>query len=363
MRSLAGQPSHSMNVEQRGWFATLEHSLSRISDGNALETYLIKTGPVAFNITLDGSTRFRNIVKAFFSAKRVDRPDKDIFTIFCLGRDFARQLPNLEINPVELREILERNKKFGETQLIIPDLIRGIVKTFDGLGRKGLLYIDDPDILPSWEFFTPLKEFVHLLALESNCWLSHAGSISKGGTGILLAGPGGSGKSTTTLCALHNDATTSGDDYVLIEPSKTISKVYTVYRTIKSHESSPVDLPLSFDKFDFKIDPITRKKVIFCNTSENIGPFGKGFSLRYIAGLSLIRPTVKSGTDSLTSRSASNFTHFAMSSFSQMPFWMDKSMVIASQIFRSVDYHSTHIPVGLDPIQLITQNLLNSIKA
>jgi len=58
--------------------------------------------------------------------------------------------------------------------------------------------------------------------------------------GLLLVGPGGSGKSTLTAYAVEQGMHTNGDDYVLVDLRDDMPQCWSIYRTIKLHPSSPV---------------------------------------------------------------------------------------------------------------------------
>jgi len=59
--------------------------------------------------------------------------------------------------------------------------------------------------------------------------LTHCGALHAGKSTILLAGKGGSGKSTTILSCLREGFDTLGEDYVLLGPDR----AYAVYQTAK----------------------------------------------------------------------------------------------------------------------------------
>jgi hypothetical protein len=104
---------------------------------------------------------------------------------------------------------------------------------FDRAGRRGLQFAGSPDDLPVWDPGAPLRLPLHWGALElGRRRLVHAAVVGEGEDGVLLAGPGGAGKSGTTLAAIAHGLDTVGDDYVMIELGAE-STAWSVYRLLK----------------------------------------------------------------------------------------------------------------------------------
>jgi hypothetical protein len=60
----------------------------------------------------------------------------------------------------------------------------------------------------------------------------HAGAVGIGPNGVLLAGSGGSGKSTTTLACINAGFSYLGDDNCLVALDP-VPKIYSLYNTLK----------------------------------------------------------------------------------------------------------------------------------
>lgn len=112
------------------------------------------------------------------------------------------------------------------------DETRGVWQLFNMESGCGLYWIRDEHALPSWEPGSPLRIFLHWLAWKTGNQLIHAAGLEWNGTGILLTGPGGSGKSTTTAAAIKAGWKTIGDDFVLLSDSK-VPLASCIYDTIK----------------------------------------------------------------------------------------------------------------------------------
>ena len=91
----------------------------------------------------------------------------------------------------------------------------GLWHIFDLVKQSGLYWVRSVDGLPGWEYGSPLRHFIHWASLSHNCCMLHGAGIGRDGRGVLLAGPGGSGKSTMTAAAISSGWQVTGDDFVL----------------------------------------------------------------------------------------------------------------------------------------------------
>lgn len=107
--------------------------------------------------------------------------------------------------------------------------------------EKGIAYyaIRDAQRLPWWVSGSPLQVIFHVWFREKGIQMTHGACVCNGKKGILLAGKGGSGKSTTVLACLENGLATLGEDYVLVAPDRT----YSIYQTAKWRPSTRAFFP------------------------------------------------------------------------------------------------------------------------
>ncbi|MEM9470954.1 MAG: hypothetical protein AAGA00_03285 [Pseudomonadota bacterium] len=95
------------------------------------------------------------------------------------------------------------------------DDARGIWHLFDLNSMTGLYWLRSDNGLPYWEAGSPLRHFIHWASVRADQAMVHGAAIGFGGKGVLLAGAGGSGKSTMTAAAISRGWQTTGDDFVL----------------------------------------------------------------------------------------------------------------------------------------------------
>ena len=78
-------------------------------------------------------------------------------------------------------------------------------------------FVDRAASLPWFERCTPLRFLLGYWTNDAGLLFVHAGAIGRGDRGLLLGGPKGSGKSTTTLRAVTRGWSFAGDDTVALE--------------------------------------------------------------------------------------------------------------------------------------------------
>ena len=92
----------------------------------------------------------------------------------------------------------------------------GFWQLFDRETRRGLQFLSPGGALPPWDLGAPFRNFLHWHFIQRGQALVHAGTLASEGEGVLLAGPGGSGKSGTVLAGISHGLDSVGDDYVLL---------------------------------------------------------------------------------------------------------------------------------------------------
>ena len=238
-------------------------------------------------------------------------------------------------------------------QFFVRDDERQVLKVFDHKNRLGLLAIADFDCLPSWEIFSPVKEFIHLAALKKNCLLLHGASLVCPGAsqeGVLLVGPGGSGKSTLTAYGVTKGMQTNGDDYVLVDLSGKLPQCWSVYRTMKLHPSSPVAQGWR----PWQADPVTGKAVVLLEGVEQDGPLLKQSTLSRICGLSLVQSAKVNNpkAKSIVSHPVRHpYLHSCMSTVQQIPYRIDVTLALAKKLHESIAYSAYTVQPGIQGLQ------------
>ena len=111
-----------------------------------------------------------------------------------------------------------------------------VFSVLDAEADTGWFWMPDANGLPYWDYTAPFR---HLLGW----WLDaqglrqvHGGAVGTEDGGVLLVGPGGSGKSTTALSILRDQRLRyAGDDYVAVGAAH-VPAVHSIYCSGKVHQ-------------------------------------------------------------------------------------------------------------------------------
>lgn len=317
-----------MRFDKHRWVRCLEASLKGLSLDHGFDIFMVEVGPIQFQLVLEKESSFQDAIQAFYSV----RPEKNVCpsrpVIFCLDDVLAQELISKAGSEMFFYNHFQENKCYQEKVVIMSDRSRSIMRVYDAESGIGLFACENFKHLPPWEFFSPLKEFIHLIALQSDCWLVHGAALSLEGEGFLLVGPGHSGKSSLTLSLMDENMNTAGDDYVCVSSK---GHVFSIYRTIKHLGDSFRKSLARLDGFRKERDQVSGKRVYFCNKAEEKGPFVDAFQLKNIYGVALSADT----SEKMSVSPNLAFNYFFMSTVSQIPLWVDRSMRVASLIFKN----------------------------
>ena len=107
-----------------------------------------------------------------------------------------------------------------------------ILNVLDNKQNLAFYWIRDGYQLPYYESGSPLRIILHWWMRNHGRQYVHAGAVGTVAGGVLLAGKGGSGKSTTALACLDSPLVYASDDYCLLT-NKPVPYVYSLYNSAK----------------------------------------------------------------------------------------------------------------------------------
>lgn len=117
-----------------------------------------------------------------------------------------------------------------------------VLSMYDSSTGTALFWTPDAGALPDYQVGSPFLHILHWWSEANRLTLIHAGSVGAGGAGVLLAGRGGSGKSTTALACAWSGMHYVSDDYCLLETAGS-DRVHSVFNTGKLDAHSLALLP------------------------------------------------------------------------------------------------------------------------
>jgi hypothetical protein len=168
---------------------------------------------------------------------------------------------------------------FGAGALSLLDLKRGV----------GIYCTRDGRDLPSYERGSPVRTILHWAFYEKGRQLVHGGAVGLPEGGVLLAGKGGSGKSTTALSCLDSDLFYASDDYSLIQPDPE-PYVHSIYNTAKVNADNVARLEFLRPAIS-NLDRLDQQKPLMFLHKHYPQKLIAGFPIRAV-----LLPRVKGGT-------------------------------------------------------------------
>jgi DNA polymerase III delta prime subunit len=107
---------------------------------------------------------------------------------------------------------------------------------------RAVFWTPGAEHVPWYERAAPLRTVLHWSLAGPGTHLVHAAAVAHERAGVLLAGPAGSGKTTTALACLEAGMGYLGDDYVVITGGAR-PRAYSLYATAKAASETLALLP------------------------------------------------------------------------------------------------------------------------
>jgi hypothetical protein len=140
-----------------------------------------------------------------------------------------RHLERLHLSPdVRISAFYDHDRKFW--------------MILDKSAGQALFWIASSDDIPFWEEAAPFKSILHWYVAGTALTILHGALVTASGRGVILGGPGGSGKSTTVAACLQEGLGVGGDDLVMIERGESGWRGHALYDAVKlsADEGMPV---------------------------------------------------------------------------------------------------------------------------
>jgi len=158
----------------------------------------------------------------------------------------------------------------------------GLLSVLNRRSGVGFYWLANARQIPRHERAAPLLPILSWWASERGCQVVHAAAVGNTDGGVLLAGRGGSGKSTTALACLNAGMLYAGDDYCMITTDGSGDQrphVHSLYNSGKLDAASAKRFPLVMPALDHGNGFEAEKAIYFLHDSHR-EKVSAGFPLR-----------------------------------------------------------------------------------
>jgi len=143
------------------------------------------------------------------------------------------------------------------------DAARGVFGLYQHSMRTAVVCFKQASLLPTPWYGAPLFRMFHWWSQSVGLVLLHAGCVGNDRGAVLIAGKGGSGKSTTSLLSLQAGLRYVSDDYCLLDNNAEVPRVHCLYNTGKLHRDHITRFPALAEKAVEAVMDDYEKKLIF----------------------------------------------------------------------------------------------------
>ena len=151
------------------------------------------------------------------------------------------------------------------------DLGTNALSMIDLERRLALFWTPNAENLPAYECAAPFRSILHWWAERRGSILIHGAAVANRNGAVLLAGPGGSGKSTTAFLCLKHGWQYLADDYCLLQPA---ARIFSLYNSLKLSQNSGLNLLPSDWPDNAETDGVKRIFFLHENQPERIDQSG-----------------------------------------------------------------------------------------
>jgi hypothetical protein len=208
-----------------------------------------------------------------------------------------------------------------------------------------IYWCQDAAQLPIYESGAPVRTILHWWLRQHGRQLIHAGAVGTPAGGVLLAGKGGSGKSTAALSCLNSELVYVSDDYSLLGMDP-IPYVYNLYNTAKVRANNIHRVP-HLQHAISNADRLDTEKAIFYLYQHYPEKIVSGFPIRAIL---LPRVTGLPETTLTPAPAIKALSALALSTLHQLAGAGQETLQIVDQLVKQIP--SYYLELGTDWVQI-----------
>ena len=232
-----------------------------------------------------------------------------------------------------------------------------ILSALNTLGAAAVYWVEDASTIPYYERGYPLQTLLNWWAEGHGRYYVHAAAIGTTAGGALLAGRGGSGKSTTTLACARAGLGVAGDDYTLVSVDP-VPYGYSLYNTVKLKALEDIDrFPQLLPSLS-NADRLAEEKPMLSLHNHYPQCVLRSFPIRAI-----LLPQVRRGTDTWLEPSSpiDALRALAPSTILQLPGNGQAAFGAMARLVRSVPCYTLALGTDLAQIPAAIAHLLDGL--
>lgn len=231
-----------------------------------------------------------------------------------------------------------------------------VLHLYDAKRCLGIFYTPDARNMPYWMRSFPLRVLLHCWTLAGDNQLVHGAAVGLDSGGVLLAGRGGSGKSTSALACLESDLSYAGDDYVMVSLQPR-PFVYSLYNTAKVEADNLARLPF-LNTMLANPDSLGSEKALLFLHEYRPDKLIDGFPLNAI-----VHPVITNRDDTSLAPSTNikALTELAPTTIFQLRTAREQSFRRLTQLARTVPVYVLQLGTDLAQIPQVLSELLDSL--
>lgn len=230
-----------------------------------------------------------------------------------------------------------------------------ILSLLDTHENIALYWLENAEQLPYWEHGSPLRTILNWWTSDRDRQYVHAGAVGTAMGGVLLAGKGGSGKSTTALSCLNSNLTYASDDYCLIS-NNPVPYVYSLYNTAKLKGLSDIERFPHLRPLISNSDRLDAEKAMIFLKKHYPEKVVKGFPIKAIL---IPKVTGKIDTNIQKSSSILALKALAPSTMFQLSGSGEKAFQTMSQLVKQVPCYVLEVGTDLAQIPDVISQLIS----
>ena len=228
-----------------------------------------------------------------------------------------------------------------------------VLSMLDTSSALAMYWTRDPNQLPYYESGAPLREILNWWLSEYGYQFCHAGAVGTDKKGVLLAGRGGSGKSTTALTCLNSELVYASDDYCLLATDP-CPYVYSLYNTAKVDADNIHRIPHLKSAIS-NADRLDAEKALLFLHQHFPDRIVKGFPIRAVL---LPRVTGRRETVLTPASPAAGLMALAPSTMFQLSGADQKAFRAISRLLKQVPCYNLELGTDLEQVPDVILGLL-----